>query len=384
MSNRMKADAVIIGGGISGVSIAWHLARKGMKNIILLERNTLASGATGRCGAGIRTQWGAKLNCLLTKYSVEFFEKGNDLLEYNRDIEFKQSGYLIVAGTEAENEQFKKNVVLQNKLGIPSRYLSPAEAKDIIPIMDESKILGATFCALDGHLNPFHTTIAFAEAAKRLGVKIFKNTKATAIFQKNGAITGVDTRMGPIDTDIVVNAAGGWSKEVGHMAGIDIPVYSRRHQILVTEPLEHMMDPMYMGFSHNIYIQQVPHGSFLMGRGDLNEPTDLRMTSSWKFMEDMCKTCVELLPPLAGANVVRQWAGLYNMTQDAQPIYGPVEGLKGFYLAVGFSGHGFMLAPATGLLLSEMILGEELSLDVKGLDMGRFERGELVFESSVV
>lgn len=378
------ANVVIIGGGISGCSIAYNLAKKGVKDIVVIERQYLASGSTGRCGAGIRMQWGTERNCRLSKLAAEFYENANEELGAVHDIEFKQGGYLIVAATEKEVDQFKKNVALQNSLGIPSVYLSPKEAKEIIPYMDETKILGATFCPKDGHLNPFHTTEAFANAAKRLGVEFMTYTTVTGITTDKGKVTGVQTDKGYISTPIVVNAAGGYSKKIGEMAGVDIPVYAQRHQILVTEPVEPLQGPMYMGFALNIYCQQTPHGSFIMGRGDDNEPTDLRITSSWQFLEEMAKTCCELLPLLSKLRIIRQWAGLYTMTQDAQPIYGGVKELEGFYLACGFSGHGFMLGPATGLLMAETILGEPTTINIDNLDKDRFARGELVFEPSVV
>ncbi|MEA4960953.1 NAD(P)/FAD-dependent oxidoreductase [Lutispora sp.] len=378
------ANMVIIGGGISGCSIAYNLAKKGVKDIVVIEKQYLTSGSTGRCGAGIRMQWGTERNCLLSKMSVEFFERANEELGADHDIEFKQGGYLIVAATEKEVEQFKKNVVLQNSLGIQSVYLSPKEAKEIIPHMDETKILGATFCPRDGHLNPFHTTEAFAHAAKRLGVEFMTYTTVTGITTENGRVTGVQTDKGYISTPIVVNAAGGYSKIIGQMAGVEVPVYAQRHQILVTEAVEPLQGPMYMGFALNIYCQQSPHGSFIMGRGDDNEPTDLRITSSWQFMEEMAKTCCELLPLLSKLRIVRQWAGLYTMTADAHPIYGGVKELEGFYLACGFSGHGFMLGPATGLLMAETILGEPTTIPIDNLDRDRFARGELIFEPSVV
>lgn len=378
------ANMVIIGGGISGCSIAYNLAKKGIKDIVVIEKQYLTSGSTGRCGAGIRMQWGTERNCLLSKMAVEFFENANEELGADHDIEFKQGGYLIVAATEKEVEQFKKNVVLQNSLGIPSVYLSPKEAKEIIPHMDETKILGATFCPRDGHLNPFHTTEAFAHAAKRLGVKFMTYTTVTGITTENGKVTKIQTDKGYISTPIVVNAAGGYSKIIGQMAGVEVPVYAQRHQILVTEAVEPLQGPMYMGFALNIYCQQSPHGSFIMGRGDDNEPTDLRITSSWEFMEEMAKTCCELLPLLSKLRIVRQWAGLYTMTADAHPIYGGVKELEGFYLACGFSGHGFMLGPATGLLMAETILGEPASIPIDNLDRDRFARGELIFEPSMV
>jgi len=378
------ASVVIVGGGISGCAIAYTLAKKGVKDIVVIERDYLSSGATGRCGAGVRMQWGTEMNCKLAKYSIEFFERANEELEYEYDIEFKQGGYLIVASTEKEVNQFKKNIALQNSLGIPSRLLTPKEAKEIVPHMDETKIIAATFNPKDGHLNPFHTTQAYANAAVRLGVEIMKYTTVTGIKVENGKVVGVETDKGYISTPVVVNAAGGYSQLIAKMVGIDLPVYSERHQILVTEPVAPMQGPMFMSFSLNIYCQQTPHGSFIMGRGDANEPRDLRITSSWHFMEEMAKTCTELLPPLKELRVVRQWSGLYNISPDRQPIYGPVKEVEGFYLACGFSGHGFMFGPVTGVVMAAAILGETPTIPVHMLDKDRFERGELLLEPSVV
>lgn len=382
---RKTADVVIIGGGISGLSIAIHLAQKGVKKIVVLEKTFPGNGATGRCGAGIRMQWGVELNCLLSKFSVEYFENANEILKNNIDIEFWQGGYLIGAKDDLEAEQFKKNVELQHSLGIESSYLTPDEAKAMMPHLDVKHIKAATFCHRDGHLNPFKTVEAFVKAAVDLGVEIEKNTKVTAVDKENGKVRGVQTDKGDIVAPIVVNAAGGWSKQIADMAEVHLPVYSRRHQILVTEPVEPLQSAMFMGFGLNIYIQQVPHGPFIMGRGDAHEPIDLRMTSSWQFLRDMAKTVTTLMPRLARLKVVRQWAGLYNMTADAQPIYDKAPELDGFYHAAGFSGHGFMLAPATGQLMSELILGETPSIDISSLNIARFDGDSLLpLESSVV
>ncbi|WP_066495635.1 NAD(P)/FAD-dependent oxidoreductase [Abyssisolibacter fermentans] len=378
------ADVVIIGGGISGCSIAYNLAKKGVKNVVVIEKNYLASGSTGRCGAGIRQQFGMEMNCKLAMESIKFFENANEELEYDRDIEFKQGGYLMVATTEKEDEQFKKNVELEKSLGIDVDYITPKEAKKIVPYLNTDIMTSATFCQSDGHLNPFLTTDAYAKAAKRLGVKFYLYTEVIGIKKENGKVKSVITNKGEIATRVVVNAAGGYSKQIGEMVGLDIPVYSERHQILVTETVEPTQGPMVMSFSLNLYCQQTPNGSFLMGRGDANEPRDLRMTSSWHFLEEMSKTITNLLPPIGKLRVVRQWAGLYNITPDSHPILGTVKELEGFYLAVGFSGHGFMLGPVTGMLIAEQILGEENTIDVSSLDKDRFARGELVYEPSVV
>ncbi len=378
------ADIVIIGGGISGCSIAYNLAKKGVNNIIILEKNYLASGATGRCGAGIRQQWGTEMNCKISKLSCEFFENAEEELQYKGNLEFKQGGYLILSSTEKEHDQFKKNIQLQNSLGIDSKLLSLDDAKQIVPSLNTEGLISATFHQKDGHLNPFYTTQAYADAAKKLGVQIYTFTEVTGIEVEADKIKGVHTNNGFISTNIVVNAAGGYSKQIGNMVGLDLPVYSERHQILVTEPVEPFLDPMIMSFSLNLYCQQVPHGGVIMGRGDDKEPRDLRITSGWHFLEEMAKTMTKVLPPLKDIRVIRQWAGLYNMTPDRQPIYGLVDEIEGFYLAIGYSGHGFMFAPATGLLIAENILGEKNTINIESLHLNRFKKGELIFEPSVV
>lgn len=381
---KNSADVVIIGGGISGCAIAYNLAMQGMKNVVVIEKEYICSGSTGRCGAGVRMQWGTVMNCTIAKKSIEFFENANEILEYDDDVEFKQSGYLLVASTDKEMEQFKKNIKLQHELSIPSKLLTVQEAKEIVPYLNTDMLTGAAFCGKDGFLNPFKTTDAYYKAAKRLGVEFYTYTEVIGIRAENGKVKGVITNKGEIATEKVVNATNGWSKQICDMVNIDIPVYSERHQILVTEPVEAMQGPMVMSFSLNLYVQQSPHGSFIMGRGDANEPRDLRQTSSWHFMEEMAKTIDSLLPPISKLRVIRQWAGLYNMTPDKQPIYGTVDGLEGFYLAIGYSGHGFMFGPVTGIVMSEMILGKKPSIDVSMLSLNRFKTGNLILEPSVV
>ncbi|MCK8059576.1 MULTISPECIES: FAD-binding oxidoreductase [unclassified Fusibacter] len=381
---KSRADVVIVGGGISGAAIAYNLAKKGVKHIVVLEKSYQGSGSTGRCGAGIRQQWGTEMNCRLSKLSNEYFEKAKEELEYHGDLEFKQGGYLILASTDSELELFRRNVRLQNKLGIRSQLISNEEAKEIVPFLVTDEIVGATYHEKDGHLNPFTTLDAFVRAAKRMGVTYLTHTEVTKINVQKGRVVGVETTAGNIATDTVVNAAGGYSKVVADLAGVAIPTYSERHQILVTTPINPILKPMVMSFSKNIYTQQVPHGSIIMGRSDASEPRDLNNRSSWQFLDEMAKTVTSLLPPLERVRVVRAWAGQYNLTPDKQPILGEVPDVKGFYLAVGFSGHGFMFAPATGILLSEMILKEKLTIDVSALGLNRFSKGELIIEPSVV
>ena len=378
------ADAVVIGGGVNGAAIAYNLLKEGMKRVVLCEKETFCSGSTGRCGAGVREQWGREGNCLLAKASIDMFEHLTEELEYDRDIEFKQKGYLILAHTQKEWEQFQKNVKLQNSLGIRSHLLTPEEAKEIVPSLNTEGMLGATYNKRDGHANPFHVTRAYLMAAERLGADIEFFTEVRGICVEAGRVVSVETTKGDIYSPVVINAAGPWAADVGRMVGLDLPLYTQRHQILVTEPVGPLLDPMVMSFSIGIYCQQTPHGSIVMGMGDPDEPKGYDIGHSWQFLHEMASIITRLLPPLADVRVVRQWSGLYTVSPDAHPILGGVSGIEGYYQAVGFSGHGFMLAPVVGKIIAEMATGKPTCIDVSKLDLGRFARGELMVEPSVV
>jgi len=378
------ADIVIIGGGITGVSIGYFLLKHGAKNVVILERDYLAAGATGRCGAGIRQQWGSPLNCIMSKFSCEFFETAIDELEFNGDIEFHQGGYMMLVTTEKELMQTKENIILQNSLGIDTKLLTPQEAKAFAPLLNTDGLLAAALHQRDGHLNPFLTTRAFAEAFQRLGGTIYTDTTVTSIHVENGCISKVDTNRGNIVTNVVVNAAGGYVQQIADMVGVKLPLYSQRHNILVTEPVERVLSPMLMSFSLNFYCQQTPHGSFLMGRTCPDQPRDLRITADSRFPVAMAKTITKVIPALANLRMLRQWAGLYNMSPDKHPIYDQVPDINGFYLSAGYSGHGFMMAPATGKSMAELILGLRPTLPWDCLGFSRFSEGNLLHEPSVV
>lgn len=378
------ADVVIIGGGVIGCATAFNLAKAGAGRVAVLEKGYLASGATGRCGAGMRMQWGTETNCLLARESVNMLSRLPEMLDVDIDIEFTQNGYLLLAYTPKMVEQFKKNLELQNSLSIPSRWVTPAECLDIVPILNTEGLLGATYCAEDGHCNPFKVTEAYAQAAKNLGVKFYTDTEVLSIATAGGRIKEVHTTQGTIYTDTIVNAAGGYAKAIGRMAGIELPIYPERHEILVTEPVEPTVGPMVMSFYHNLYCQQSPHGSFIMGVGHPGEPEGYNIKSSWQFLQEMAEKLVAIMPPLGELNVIRQWAGLYDMCPDRTPILGSSPEVRGFFTAAGFSGHGFMISPVTGRLMAEMVLGKPTMFPVDMFDVSRFERGELFVEPSVV
>lgn len=380
MKNR--AAVVIIGGGVIGCATAYYLAKLGQPDVVLVERNYLTSGATGRCGAGVRQQWGLEMNCRLAKASVERFEHLSEELDY--DIEFRQSGYLIIAESETKLDFFRKNVALQNSLGIPSRIISLEEAREICSYLNTEDLAGATYCPTDGHCNPFATTFAYSNAARRLGVEINPHTDVTGIEVAGDRITSVITSRGQIQCEAVINAAGGYSQHVAKMVGLDLPTYSERHEIMVTEPVNHLFDTMVISFTTGLYLQQVPHGSIIMGMGDKDEPHSYNIKSSWQFLDKILSVATKTIPVLKDIRIVRQWAGLYNKTPDCQPIIGEAEPVRGFYNAVGFSGHGFMIAPITGEVIARMIMEMPIDMPIEKLTLNRFEKGDLILEPSVV
>lgn len=383
MEWKRTANAIVVGGGIQGVSTAYHLAKYGMKDVVLVEKNTLASGSTGRCGAGIRAQWGLEMNCRFGLACVDKFEHLHE--ELGMDVGLNQSGYLMVAYQENEYNQLLKSMALQNSLGIETHIVSYDEAREICPGLAAEDAVGFTFHARDGHADPFLTTFAYQEAAKRLGVTFQKFTEVTGIRVHAGKVVGVETTHGPIDAPIVIDAAGGYSQQIAKMAGIELPNYSERHEIIITEPVEPgVCPPMLMSFSGNYYIQQRPHGSIIGGCSPQGHPADYELGNSWDFMEQMSKTFVKLLPRTRGVRVVRQWSGLYNMTPDRAPIMGEADTVKGFFLTCGYSGHGFMFGPVSGDLMAQLILKGETDIAIDALHYRRFAEGKLLIEPAVV
>lgn len=379
---KRQADAVIIGGGVSGCGLAYCLAKRGFQDVVVLEREYLASGATGRCGGGIRQQWSTEANTKLAMESVRLFGQLDEELGY--ETEFEQGGYLILAYTEQEVEQYKRNVAMQQKLGLDVRFVDPKEAREIAPHLNTEGVLCATYCPSDGSANPFYVTQAYADAAQRLGVEIELYTPVTHIEKRGDRIASVVTSRGKIETRLVVNAAGGDSVSLAKMVGVELPIVPTRHEIMVTEQLDPFFTTMVISFKHGVYFRQEKRGGILMGYGDPEERPGFDITSSMKFLRTMSRKILSLMPALHQVKIVRQWGGLYDTTPDALPILGPVDGVEGFIQVNGFSGHGFMLAPKVVDLLAQLIAGEELDLSIDRLHMNRFLTGEISRDLSVV
>jgi len=378
-----KSDIVIIGGGVNGCSLAYQLAKKD-KKVVLLEKSYLCSGATGRCGAGIRQQWSTKENTELAIKSVKIFEKLDK--ELKQDIGLRQGGYLIAFHKKKDMEKAETNVKMQKKLGLDVSILTPDDIVKIVPILDVKgmKAIGATFCPTDGHVDPFKTTHAYAKAAEKNGARLYKFTKVKDIKIKNKRIERVLTDKGNVKTKIIVNAAGAWSKQISDMVGIKLPNKPFRKEILVTERVKPMFKAMVISFKDGIYFSQQEEGQILGGIPIPNEKSGYLTTPTFDFLHHMSKTLTRYAPSLKYVNVIRQWTGYYDVTPDARPILGESEKVKGFIQCNGFSGHGFMLSPMVTKLLTEFIVDGKESEILNRLTLERFKGKDIIQEVSVV
>ncbi len=379
MKNEYRV--AIIGGGIVGCSVAYHLAKFGESDVVVFEKDYLSSGSTGRCAGGIRQQWSSPHNVILAMRSVSLFEKLSR--ETDIDIEYKQGGYLVLSYDDQEAVQFEKNVQMQRELGLDVQIFTPRQIKERFPYVNVHEVRLATFCQTDGHANPHLANFAYARAARKLGVDILTHTEVVAVEVLHSGFK-LFTNKGAVRSQILINAAGPYSREVAKMVGMDLPTESYRHQIMVTEAVKNFFDPMAISFSGNFYMRQTKHGHFIMGQGDIDEKPGLNNNVTYKFEKEMARKMSKIFPFLSKLRIVRHWSGHYNMSPDAQPIIGESPKIEGFYYAVGFSGHGFMLAPAVGEAIAQLILlGKTIEVDISELNINRFEKG-IVREKNVV
>jgi sarcosine oxidase subunit beta len=379
---KPSADVVIVGGGISGCSLAYYLAKRGCRNIVLLEKNFLTFGSTGRCGGGVRVQFGLEMNIKLAGQSIEQFENLSE--ELNSDIGFIQSGYLMLTYDDHTAVQLEKNVQLERSLGYDVKLLTASEAKKIAPPLDTSIIKNASFHHRDGYVDPYKLTYSYAEAAQKLGVEINTFVEVAGIKRDKHRIIAVETTQDVIQTNRVVNAAGAYSSDLARMVGVTIPTYNEKHEILLSEPMERFIGTMLVNVTDGVCVQQFPNGRVMIETSIDRERT-YSLEPNPKFAEQAVKAGRLMVPSIESLRISGQWTGLYNMTPDAQPILGGVDEVEGFYLDVGHSGTGLMLSPMTGMLMSEYILDDtKPHEEIRRLDYKRFERGDLLIEPTVV
>ncbi len=380
------ADIVIIGGGCMGASTAYYLAQGGAKNVVLLEREKfLGMGSTGRNAGGVRYQFSTEVNVRLSMFSLDIIAHFEEL--FGISACYNPIGYLFLLTTPGEVATFKTNLELQHRVGVPdARYVEPAEIAPLAPLVNLEGVIGGTFSPRDGLADPNSITQGFAKAATQHGAKIETETTVTAIKTAGNRVSAVVTNRGEIATRTVVNCAGPWAAQIGKMAGLDIPIEPVRRQFFTTDalaglPRNHVFT---IEFATSLYFH--PEGAgLLVGMSNADEKPGDTYAIDEEFHLKMLERALYRLPLLEHARVASQTAGLYEVTPDAEPILAQARALPGFYIAAGFSGHGFQHSPATGKVMSELILdGAAKTVDVSMLDLERFAEGRLIQEVNVV
>ena len=380
---KQKADVVIVGGGVNGCSLAYNLAKHDI-DVVVIEKNYLSSGATGACGAGIRQQWSTMENAQLASKSVKIFE--NLSKELGEDIEFCQGGYLIAIHDKKELKQAEKNVEMQKSLGINVDILNSEQINNVASVLDVKgmDVIGATFCPTDGHANPFKTTFAYANAAKKHGANIYTHTNVSNINLNKNKIVGVKTDRGIIKTDTVVNAAGVWSKDVSDMVGIKLPNKPFRKEIMVTERMKPTFEAMVISFRDGIYFSQQHEGQIVGGIPIPEEKGGFKILPTFSFIQHMSRTLTRYAPILKHVNMLRHWTGFYDVTPDSRPILGESKKINGFIECNGFSGHGFMLSPMVSKILCDYLVDGKTSKILHDLSLDRFKDKKIEHEMNVV
>ncbi|TME67909.1 MAG: FAD-binding oxidoreductase [Chloroflexi bacterium] len=378
-----SADVVIAGGGIMGCALAYQLARRDV-DVLVLERETLGSQSTGKCAGGVRQQFSMEANVRLQRRSVRMFETFEE--ETGHPADFRRLGYLFVLTLPQQVEDFRRNMEMWHRVGLTeARWVDAAEAARLVPVMNTEDVLGCTFCPTDGIASPADVTAGYAAAARRHGARLKEGVELTGIDVAGGRVQGVRTSAGEVATRLVFNCAGAWSSSVGRMAGLEIPVLPYRRHVAVTStfPAVPRDTPMTVDFQTSLYFHPEGDG-VLIGMSDRSEGPGFGTEVSWEFLEKMFEQAARRAPALASAGIKTAWAGLYESTPDHQAILGPVPELEGFWCAAGFSGHGFMQAPAAALLLTQLLLDKQSEIDISPFAFTRFAQGTLVSERNVI
>lgn len=381
---KKNYDAIIIGGGIVGCAVAFELAKRGLKDTLIVERKYATSGNTGKCGAGIRQQWGSELNATLAYESTKIFEQLEDYTGYDHSCGLNQTGYLLIACNDAEWRQFQANIAVQHKLGIKSYTVDlDKEIFKIVPHIKTDGLVGAVYCHEDGSADSFHCTLAYMQGAKRLGVEMLTYTPVTELLADKGKITGVRTTAGDFYAPMVINCANEWAPALAAQVGDDIPVIPERHQAVITEPVAPMgydgsAMPMVMSWQRRFFCQQTLHGSFIMG--EIEEVPTTASDANWDYLESNCHTITTTLPALRSLRVLRHWAGHFDMSPDHTPIISFSKNAEGLLTICGFSGHGFMIAPRTAVMVARKICGESDTIDINKFCVERYKTGALLLE----
>ena len=374
---KNKVEIAIIGGGIIGLYTAFELAKRGVTDIAIFEKNYIGSGSTFRCGTGIRQQFGDEANIRMMKRSVEKWLSLREEMEFPK-FKMAQGGYLFLLYSEEEMKSYQRNVQLQNSFGIPSRIITPEEAREIVPGLDISEVIGASFNPTDGKANPFLAVYGLSRALRKMGVEINEYTEVKEVIVDNSQVAGVKTSKGAVKAEIVLNAANAWARILNEKLGVHIPIEPYKHQGIVTEPFKlGEIKPMVVSFKYGgAYLTQKSNGGVIGGIALKYGPT-WDLTPTYEFLREVSKNFTRIIPALKHISIIRQWGGYYAETPDHNATIGKIKEIEGYYLAAGFSGHGFMLAPAVAEGMADLITQGHSTLPLDFYDPYRFERGEL-------
>jgi sarcosine oxidase subunit beta len=376
-------DVLVIGAGAIGCSVAYNLAERGVGNILVVDRGGIGEGSTGRCAGGVRAQFGTEVNVRMGILSRRLLLESEHRL--GRPSDFRQIGYLFCAPTEATMAELRSNVEMQRRVGLEDvRLVSPEEIAALVPGLRVDDLAGGTFCPSDGVAGPNEVTFAYAHAARQRGVTVLEGVEVTGLSVAPGGCR-VQTSRGEIRAARVVCCAGAWSRQVGRWAGVDVPVAPYRRHIFVTQPFDAITrrTPMTVDAHTTFYFHPEGDG-VLLGMSDPAEPEGFRTDVDWDFLGHLVQHAVERFPALERAEIMTGWAGLYEITPDHQAILGEAPGAPGLWLCCGFSGHGFMQAPAAGELLADLMTGRPPAFDVSSLRPSRFAEGAFAVETAII
>ena len=388
-----RADVVIIGGGIVGASVAYHLTEAGCRDCLIVERERAQGlGSSGKGSGGVRAQFATAINIEMSLYSIAFFARFEEVT--GRPAGYRPDGYLFVATSEAHLEYLKANRERQTALGLKGvEILTPDDVRGVVPQLHMDDVVGGSFCQTDGFVEPLRVLRGFTECARERGARIWLDAEVTAIETERGEIRGLRTTRGPIETRMIVNATGAWAAPVARLAGVSLPVVPLRRQLVITEPVDSLPArlPMVIDMSNRFHFRREPPAAspsgVLMAWPAPDETPGFNTDFDPAFTGQILERARERVPALASVVVDRGRcrAGLYEVTPDHHAIIGPAPGVKGLFLANGFSGHGVMHSPATGRIVSEMILdGRSTTIDATPLRAERFTEGKLLEETAVI
>jgi len=380
---RSKAEVVVIGGGIMGLSIAYNLARRhGVREVTVVDQSYLCGGASGRNGGGVRAQWSSEANVRLMQESIRICEDFAREMKIN--VWFRQGGYLFLVRSEEKRRALEGSVKVQNEAGLKTRMLTPAEARKIVPQLATDGVVAASYNPTDGVVFPWPFVWGYAEGARRCGVEIATHTEVRGFRTRGRRIEAVVTSRGEIATETVVNAAGAWSPGVARLLGVSLPNHPHRHEICSTEPLKPWLQPLVADLDDGLYFSQSTRGEIVGGISNEHVPPGLDMNSSHEFLKLYARALTRAVPSLRPVKILRQWAGCYDLTPDANPIIGEVDEVDRFFQASGFMGHGFMMAPVMGRLLARGIAEKPDDPLFERWNLRRFKEGKLLDEAMII